>query len=76
MLLHERHHRSPTPHRSLGLVLDLVHFQHDVARKPGLGEEHIHVPGQPARDWVHRESHLLAQVPTTWSAAIAVGIRW
>ena len=40
------------------LVVDLVHLVDDVVGHAGLGEQHIHVAGQPSGNRVDRESHL------------------
>ena len=38
------------------VVVDLVHLQHDVVGHLGLGEQHVHVPGQAAGDRVDAEA--------------------
>ena len=40
------------------VVVDLVHLEDDVVRHLGLGEQHVHVPGQPAGHRVDAEAHL------------------
>ncbi len=37
------------------VVVDLVHLEHDVVGHLGLGEQHVHVAGQPAGDRVDAE---------------------
>ena len=37
------------------VVVDLVHLQDDVVGDLGLGQQHVHVPGQPAGDRVDAE---------------------
>ena len=37
--------------------VDLVHLEHDVVRHPSLGEQHVHVAGEPACDRVDAETH-------------------
>ena len=37
------------------VVVDLVHLEHDVVGHLGLGEQHVHVPGQAAGDRVDAE---------------------
>ena len=39
------------------VVVDLVHLEDDVVGHVGLGEQHVHVPGQAAGDRVDREAH-------------------
>jgi hypothetical protein len=43
------------------VLVDLVHLQHDVVGHLGLGQQHVHVPRQTARDRVDGEAHLLAR---------------
>ena len=38
------------------VVVDLVHLEHDVVGHLGLGQQHVHVAGQPARDGVDAEA--------------------
>ena len=45
------------------IVVDFVHFQHDVIGHMGLGEQHVHVSGQATRHRVNAETHVDATVP-------------
>jgi hypothetical protein len=39
------------------VLVDLVHLEHDVVGHVGLGEQHVHVARQAARDGVDGEAH-------------------
>src|SRR5699024_4482588 len=45
------------------VVVDLVELHDDVVRHLGLGQQHVHVPGQTPGDRVHGKAHVHAAVP-------------
>ena len=49
-------------------MVELEHFEHDVIRHLGLGEQHVHVAGKTARHRMDGEKDGLAGADFTWLA--------
>ena len=42
------------------IVIDLLHFKHDVVRHLGFRQQHVHVPGQSPGNGMDGKAHRLA----------------